>query len=138
MEWGCKENEILIGYSDGTLKFYDTITNKLFKSRTLTDCSLVGVGCKDSTIITGSLKGQVYLRKGKIKDQFSIELPENGTLNCMSCHATRSNIVGTGGEINDFKLWDINTKQCVFKAKSVGPLVNKNSTYSLMLILDGP
>lgn len=119
MEWGPKENEILIGHSDGTLKFYGALTNKLLKSRPLADCSLVGVGCKGPLIVTGSFKGDVYLLKGKVKDEFSIDLPENGTMNCMCCHNTRENIVGTGGETNDFKLWDINTKQCVFKAKSV-------------------
>lgn len=119
MEWGRKENEILIGHRDGTLKFYDTLTNKLLKSRPLADSSLVGVGCRNSLIVTGSLKGYVYLLKGKVKDEFSIELPENGTLNCLCYHNTRENLVGTGGETNDFKLWDVNTKQCVFKAKSV-------------------
>lgn len=119
MEWGQKENEILLGYADGTLKSYDAFTNKLFKTRPITDCSLVGVGCTSSVIVTGSKKGSVFLLNGKEKDEFSLNLPESGTLLCLSCHPTRDNIVGTGGESNDLKLWDVNTKQCLFKAKSV-------------------
>lgn len=37
----------------------------------------------------------------------------------MEHNQNKDNIVGTGGEANDFKLWNIETKQCVFKAKSV-------------------
>lgn len=123
MEWGRKENEILLGHADGTLKFYDTLINKSVKSQKLTDCSLVGVGCINTAVVTGSLKGTLYLLKKKAKDQFSLELPENGTMNCLMCHSTRENIVGTGGECNDFRLWDVNTKQCVFKAKSVSTII---------------
>lgn len=119
MEWGRREDEILLGHADGTLKFYDTTTNTFLRTQSLTDSSLVGVGCVGSLIITGNLKGEIYIVKKKLKDQFSIELSESGTLNCLICHSTRENIVGTGGESNDFKLWDVNTKQCVFKAKSV-------------------
>lgn len=119
MEWGRRENEILVGHSDGLLKYYDTLTSKFSKTQLIEDSSLIGVGCINSLVVTGSLKGNVYLLKKKLKDQFSLELPENGTLNCLMCHRTRENIVGTGGECNDFKLWDVNTKQCVFKAKSV-------------------
>lgn len=119
MEWGRKENEILLGHADGTLKLYDTTTNTFLRTQSLADSSLVGVGCAGSLIVTGSLKGYIYIVKRKMKDQFSIELPESGTLNCLMCHNTRENIVATGGESNDFKLWDVSTKQCVFKAKSV-------------------
>lgn len=119
MQWGRKENEILLGHADGTLKFYDTSINKFLKSEPLADNAVVGVGCVNSVVVAGSFKGCVYLLKRKLEAQFSVDLPENGTLDCLTCHNTRESIVGTGGECNDFKLWDVNTKQCVFKAKSV-------------------
>lgn len=119
MEWGRSDNEIIIGHSDGTVKMFDTAGNKFVKSESLDDSFVVGVGCISSVIVAGSVKGYVHLLENEQKDGFSLGLGEKGTLNCLVCHKSRENIVGTGGECNDFKLWDVNTKQCVFKAKSV-------------------
>lgn len=63
--------------------------------------------------------GVISIWRKKSRDFFSINLNENASLNSMEHNQNKDNIVGTGGEANDFKLWNIETKQCVFKAKSV-------------------
>lgn len=63
--------------------------------------------------------GVINIWKNKKNDFFSLNLDESGSLEAIAFNKNRENVLGTGGEANDFKLWDVETKQCIFKAKSV-------------------
>lgn len=120
MEWGSTLNEIVVGHRDGRIKFYDTLLNKYGKSITISDGTpIVGVASVNDVVVSGTRDGFIYLTNDDELTKFSLNLGEKGTLDCLSCNSNRKNIVGTGGEFNDLKLWDIETKQCIFKAKSV-------------------
>lgn len=120
MEWGRTLNEIIVGHKDGRIKFYDTILNKYGNCITISDgVPIAGVTSVNDVIVSGTRNGFIYLTNDDDLTKFSLNLGEKGTLDCLSCNPIRKNIVGTGGEFNDLKLWDIETNQCIFKAKSV-------------------
>lgn len=80
---------------------------------------MVGIGCVNKSLIVGKYDGIVNVWTGKCNNYFDIRLDEKGTLNTLVHNNNRKDIVGTGGEFNDFKLWNVETHQCIFKAKSV-------------------
>lgn len=120
MEWGEQHNQIIVGYQNGLIKLYDTIQNKYTKLiSTPSDTAIVGLGYINRCLVAGSMDGSINLWQNKKLTTFSTNLDEKGTLLCLQCNKNRSNVVGTGGELNDFKLWDVETQKCIFKAKSV-------------------
>lgn len=80
---------------------------------------IVGLNYLGKTIIAARHDGIINLWKSKKKNHFDVHLDEKGTLETMVLNPFRSSVIGTGGEHNDFKLWDLETHQCIFRAKSV-------------------
>lgn len=116
-----KNEEILAGHENGTVSVFDpTLSKYKTKIKHLEgDGRVVGLNLLNKTVIAGRHDGIINLYRSKKATYFDINLDENGTMETMMLHTGRANILGTGGEHNDFKLWDIETHQCVFKAKSV-------------------
>lgn len=121
MEWGRSEHEIILGTANGVLKTYDAVENKFV------DCfetiegegAVVGLGCEDQLVIAARKSGHVSLVNKTIETIFNTNSDDKATLDCMIYNKNRPNVIGTGGECNDFKLWDLETKKTIFKAKSV-------------------
>jgi ribosome biogenesis protein NSA1 len=122
LEWGRSEDEIIIGYKNEQVHLYNSIENKYVKtvSKLEGEGRIVGVAPADKSILIAQQEGIITLWSGKKSDYFSINLEEKETLDAIVYNKSRENLVGTGGECNDFKVWDIQTKQCLFKAKSLG------------------
>lgn len=116
-----KNDEILLGYENGNVSIFDPTENKYLKqiNDLEGDGRIVGLNYLGKTIIASRHDGIINLWRSKKKNYFDISLDEKGTLEVVVLNSFRSNIIGTGGEYNDFKLWDLETHQCVFKAKSV-------------------
>lgn len=121
MEWGRSELEIILGTADGVLKTYNTTLNKFGDCFDTIEGSgaLVGLGCEDQLIIAARNSGHVSLWNEKVETSFNTNADSKATLECMIYNKNRPNVIGTGGECNDFKLWDVETKKAIFKAKSV-------------------
>lgn len=115
------EDEILLGYSNGSVSVFNSAQNKYVnKLRGLEgEGRIVGLNSLGKKIIAAKRDGIINLWTAKKTTYFDINLEEKGSLEAMVVHPLRSNVIGTGGEHNDFKLWDIETQQCIFKAKSV-------------------
>lgn len=122
MAEGRNHEEILLGYQSGCAYVFNTdkcsFTTKLDNLEG--DEWVTGIGCIEKSIILAKKDGIINIWTNKKNDYFSINLDEKGSLDSMVCNQNRNNIVGTGGEFNDFKLWDVQTKQCLFRAKSLG------------------
>lgn len=118
-------DQIVIGHKDGQVKIYDTLQNKYVKTvMPIMPFSIVGLGYVNNILVFGTHNGVVNLWKSdKHSDKFVLGLGEDSTLDSLVCHKTRKNVIGTGGESNDFKLWDVETKQCIFRAKSVRVII---------------
>ncbi|XP_045474850.1 WD repeat-containing protein 74 [Harmonia axyridis] len=117
------ETEILVGYKNGIVSTYDTITQKYGKifDQCRDEGSVVGLGSFGKKILVTSAKGKINIIGPKNKIYSIVTLyPENGTLETSSQSMDRLNIIATGGEMNDVKLWDVEAKECIFKAKSMG------------------
>lgn len=116
-----KEDRIIIGYGNGNVYEFDPIQNKYVNK--LKDLAgegrIVGLHCLDKKIVAAKHDGIINLWSAKKNYYFDINLDTKATLEVLTCHTARSNVVGSGGEYNDFKLWDLETHQCIFKAKSV-------------------
>lgn len=115
------EEQIILGYGNGHLSIFDPIQNRYVKkiNNLEGEGSVVGLHYLDETIIAARHDGIINLWRSKENNYFDISLDEKGTLETMVINPLSSNIVGTGGEHNDLKLWDIEMHQCIFKAKSV-------------------
>ncbi|KAJ8936547.1 hypothetical protein NQ314_012287 [Rhamnusium bicolor] len=122
LTFGRSDDEILVGYDNGYVKIFNIIEKKYTKTfaELEGDGGVVGIGCVNKAFIIGRHDGIINTWDGKKNDYFDINLEQKATLDCLVHNKTRQNIVGTGGEYNDFKLWDVETHQCVFKAKSLG------------------
>lgn len=122
MAEGRNPEEIVLGYQNGHSHIFDT--GKCCFSKKIDELegeeSVTGIGCIKKSIIIAKRDGIINIWTNKKKDYFSINLDEKGSLDAMVCHQNRENILATGGQLNDFKLWDVKTKQCIFKAKSLG------------------
>ncbi|XP_030753412.1 WD repeat-containing protein 74 [Sitophilus oryzae] len=118
---GRNAEELLLGYQNGQASIF-SINKCTFSSvgGLEGDGIVTGIGHMGKSIIVSKKDGIVNTWKKKKNDYFSINLDEKGTLDIMVCHPNRENVIGTGGEYNDFKLWDVNTQQSIFKAKSLG------------------
>lgn len=117
-----RDEQILLGDQNGNVSIFDPTQNKCVKKITDLegDGRIVGLNMLDKTIIAARHDGIINLRRSKKKTSyFDINLDDKATLETMVLHTGKSSIVGTGGEQNDLKLWDVETHQCVFKAKSV-------------------
>ncbi|CAH0551530.1 unnamed protein product [Brassicogethes aeneus] len=122
LTFGRSEDEIIAGYENGECQIYNSLTDKFVKSVTNLegDGKVCGIGCINKTVIVGRHDGIINLWNGKKNDYFSIDLDEKGSMNVLCQNTNREGIVGTGGEFNDLKLWNVETKQAIFKAKSMG------------------
>lgn len=107
-----------MGYKNEQVNLYNTNQSKYTKTinKLEGEGSIVGVSPLNKSIIIAKNDGVITIWNGKKSDYFSINLEEKGTLDAF---VHQGDVVGTGGEYNDFKLWQIETKQCLFKAKSV-------------------
>lgn len=118
--FGRNENELLVGYENGCVNIYDTVERKYIKTPKLEgEGRVVGIGCANKAIVIGKHDGIINVWNGKRNNYFDIHLDEKGTLDALVYNENRRGVVSTGGEFNDLKLWDIETQQCIFKAKSV-------------------
>lgn len=119
---GRDQDELLVGYASGNVHFFDIAKNAFTKTLNKLDGDegVCGIACRKSAVVVGKRDGIINLWSKKSSDFFSLNLDEAGTLNTIVLNQSKENILGTGGEVNDFKLWDLETKQCVFKAKSLG------------------
>ncbi|CAG9859512.1 unnamed protein product [Phyllotreta striolata] len=117
------QTEIVIGYKNGHLHRYDPSGNEYIQ--TISDLEgeggIIGLGYADNnSIIAGKSDGCINIRNEKnYVKSFKINLHPEGTLDAMVVNPSGTTI-GTGGEKNDFKLWDIETQKCTFHAKSMG------------------
>lgn len=82
--------------------------------------AVVGLASIDKNIIIGRSDGtvNVHNRSKKKHDAFRTVLNDEATMNVLVYNEKR-NVFATGGENNDLKVWDINTRKDIFKAKSV-------------------
>lgn len=121
LSFGRADEELICGYESGETRLYNSLTNKYTKtiSNTEGDGRVCGLGVVNKTIIIGKHDGVINLWNGKKNDFFSINLDEKSTMETLVQNSNREGVVGLGGEFNDFKLWNIETKQQIFKAKSV-------------------
>lgn len=121
MEWGRTDEEIVIGNTEGEVKLYSIPDNSYIS--TISDFEgngkIVGLVCNDTSVFVARKSGHVSLRTNESSDVLEIKLDEKGSLDRMAFHAARENVIGTGGECNSFRLWDVTTKKCIFQAKSV-------------------
>ncbi|GJQ76322.1 hypothetical protein Trydic_g2045 [Trypoxylus dichotomus] len=101
MEWGRTQDEIILGQSSGTLRVYNALTSTI--STSISDIggigSVVGAAVVDDNIFAVRKSGSAIIWNDDRKEM---------------------NIIASGGEENDLKLWDIKTKKPIFKAKSMG------------------
>ncbi|XP_028131079.1 WD repeat-containing protein 74 [Diabrotica virgifera virgifera] len=115
------QNTIFVGFKNGAIQPYDPLLNE-FKE-TISDLSgkgsVVGLGFTEKGLLAGKADGTVNIWSGKKNEHFNLSIGNEGTLDCLVLNENR-NCFGTGGEKNDLKLWDIETQQCIFKAKSMG------------------
>lgn len=82
--------------------------------------AVVGLASIDKNIIIGRSDGtvNVHNRSKKKHDAFRTVLNDDATMNVLVYNEKR-NVFATGGENNDLKVWDVNTRKDIFKAKSV-------------------
>ncbi|XP_022913913.2 WD repeat-containing protein 74 [Onthophagus taurus] len=121
MEWGRTSREIIIGHKNGIVRLYDTKESKFFKipeDDLIGTGSIVGAEAVIDKIVIAKNSGHINIWTDKFHD--SIKIDSDGSLDCMKHNVNRKNIIGTGGERNDFKVYDIEAKKCIFKAKSLG------------------
>lgn len=135
MEWGRSEDEIIIGYKNESFQLYNTFQKKYTKtiSKLEGEGSIIGVAPLNKSIIAAKDDGVISIWNRKTVDYFSINLEEKSSLDAIFYDKSRENVIGTGGEFNDFKLWDLETKQCIFKAKSVRQIVCLNCFKTLTI-----
>ena len=121
MKWGPTEDNILIGYKDGSVKLYDVLLKEYADviKEPQGEGPVVGAGCIGNKIIFCRGSGHVNICCDDSTDMFKMNFGDEVTLTSMECNENRKNVIGTGGERNDFKLWDIEVKKCIFNAKSV-------------------
>nr|CAI5856025.1 unnamed protein product [Callosobruchus analis] len=122
LNFGRNEDGILVGFHNGIVTTY-SISEACYKD-TLTKLEgkgkVVGLECIQGTLAAAKHDGIINLQRKKKNHLLDLGLDDKGTLECMVYNVSRENLIGTGGEHNDFKLWDVETQQCVFKAKSLG------------------
>ncbi|XP_050312759.1 WD repeat-containing protein 74 [Anthonomus grandis grandis] len=120
---GRNPSELILGYESGFAHIFDiekeTFTKKIDNLEG--DEGVVGLSClKNKLLVIGKKDGVINIWSKKKNDYFSLDLDESGSLLALSANKNKENIIGTGGEHNDLKLWNIESKQCIFKAKSLG------------------
>lgn len=121
LKWGRNLDEILIGNTDGDLKIFNSATEEYISviSNLKGEGQVTGIDCKDNNILVARKNGIVNIWNNGDNDIISLNLNDKGSLDKMTMNSSRDNIIGTGGENNHLKLWDISTKKCIFQAKSV-------------------
>ncbi|KAF5305114.1 hypothetical protein FQA39_LY09376 [Lamprigera yunnana] len=122
MKWGRSENEIIVGHKSGVVRLYDTLSDKY--TQTLEDLkgenATVGIGVVENSIVVARRSGHINIWSKSGTDMFMQQLQEKSTMESMNQNCNNYNVIATGGEYNDLKLWDLETKQPIFKAKSMG------------------
>ncbi|XP_057662034.1 WD repeat-containing protein 74 [Diorhabda carinulata] len=121
LTFDTERKKIFIGYKNGCVHIFDSIQNTYIQEVTnlFGKGSTVGLSYLKTSLIVGKSDGIINIWNGNSNNHFDLNLGENETLNSISCNDNR-NCIGTGGEHNDFKIWDIEMQKCIFKAKSLG------------------
>ncbi|KAK4883836.1 hypothetical protein RN001_000107 [Aquatica leii] len=122
MKWGRSEHEIVVGHRNGAVKLYNTISSKYVQNLEGLEGenTVVGIGVVDDNIVVGKRSGHINIWSKKNVEVFKQNLQDESTVECMVQNVNNSNIIATGGERNDLKLWDLENKTPIFKAKSMG------------------
>ncbi|KAF5307493.1 hypothetical protein FQR65_LT06848 [Abscondita terminalis] len=122
MNWGREEHEIIVGHKNGAVKLYNTVNNKYVKKlKNLNgENSVTGIGIVDDKIVIARRSGHINICSEKKVVSFNQNLQDESTLDSMVQNFNNYNVLATGGEKNDLKLWDLEKQTPVFKAKSMG------------------
>ncbi|CAG9820332.1 unnamed protein product [Phaedon cochleariae] len=122
LSFGRDSDEIFVGFNNGLVSLFSSSNNKYINS--IPDLegegSIIGLDCIDKSALIAKSDGMVSLWDGKKCSNFKISVDDRGKIDALTLNKSRENVLGAGGEFNDFKLWDIETQQCIFKAKSLG------------------
>ncbi|XP_066245428.1 WD repeat-containing protein 74 [Euwallacea similis] len=118
---GRNQDELAVGYSSGNVYVFDIPKGAFAKAIDGLEGSeeVIGICCLADSLVIGKRDGMVNIWNKKRNDYFSLNLDEKGSFDAMGLNYSR-NIIATGGENNVYKLWDIETKKLMFKAKSLG------------------
>lgn len=121
LEWGRTKDEILIGHKNGKVKLYSSLYKKY--THTLEDLNgegpVTGIAVINNSLLIARENGIINQWSKMQSNYFSTDIKNDGTLAIMVSNCNAKNIIGTGGEKNDLKLWDVETKIPIFKTKSV-------------------
>lgn len=122
MQWGRSDTEIVIGHRNGAVKLYSTLTNNFVQLLSNLDGEgcVSGLGVVDSSILVAQSNGVISIWSKNNVESFKQNLQDESSLDCMVQNCNNSNVIATGGHRNDLKLWDVEKKSCIFKAKSMG------------------
>lgn len=122
MEWGRTQDEIVIGQSNGCIKLYDTLTTKVVLNIPEIDGkgAIVGASVITDDILVARKSGHLVIWNTDKKECITTNLCGDSTVECIACTKSRVSVVATGGQENDLKLWDIERRIPIFKAKSMG------------------
>lgn len=122
LEWGRTKDEILIGHKNGKVKLYSSLYKKY--THTLEDLNgegpVTGIAVINNSLLIARENGIINQWSKMQSNYFSTDIKNDGTLAIMVSNCNAKNIIGTGGEKNDLKLWDVETKIPIFKTKSMG------------------
>lgn len=79
--------------------------------------------------------GHIYhWNKESCEEYLTINTEENKTVEKILTNPYNKDILGVGGDFNDIKLYDINTKKIVFAGKAVSN-INYNFSYILVTLI---
>lgn len=122
LTFGKTDEELYIGYENGKVDYYNISEDKYLRSldNLVGEGKIVGLKSVGKNVIAARHDGIINVWCERRNNYFDIGLDQKGTLDCMAYNDYRQNVVGSGGEHNDFRLWDIETHQNIFKAKSLG------------------
>lgn len=120
LEW-VNTDQIVSGFSNGNIYLFDTVSSKYVNKIKHLENKIVGVGSINNEIISCTNTGDISIfQNNKEKDNLNIELKTDSTVECFTQNKYTHNVVAVGGIKSNLQLWDIEAKQCIFKAKSLG------------------
>ncbi|XP_069677228.1 WD repeat-containing protein 74 [Periplaneta americana] len=121
LAWGDSEElDVLIGLASQKVKIYDT-DFKAFTSSVDVNCGsgkICGLSRFRSVLVTAVESGHVKVWNTE-KSESIIET--GSSIEKMRHSAINTDTIATGGKENDLALFNLETKECTFKAKNVRP-----------------
>lgn len=117
LDWSLDKSEIFVGRTEPVVKVYSLLDQKYIETSSVEKGPITGVAKFNGKLITGLADGRIQIGD----NEESTHLTTGDSMSRLRQCQVEPKLIATGGKdrINNLKVWNLETNECVFKTKNI-------------------